>query len=59
MYFVSFQICSLFAGVHVAPFDGTGVDIVALLHLAVSTVVSCFVLVVSLNLARKHFSSTS
>ena len=37
----------------VAPFDGTCVDIVASLHLAVGTVVSCFVLVVSLGCALK------
>ena len=43
----------LFAVVHVAPFVGTGVDIVASLHLAFGTVVPCFVLVVSLNFALK------
>ena len=40
----------------VAPFDGAGVDIVASLHLkyfADGTVVSCFVLVVSLGSALK------
>ena len=36
----------------VAPFDGAGVDIVASLHLADGTVVSCFVLV-SLGSALK------
>ena len=35
----------------VVSFDGTGADIVASLHLAVGTVASCFVLVVSLNFA--------
>ena len=36
-----------------APFDGAGVDMVASLHLADSTVVSCVVLVVSLGSALK------
>ena len=40
----------------VAPFDGAGVDIVASLHLADGTVVSCFVLVVSLGSALKSNS---
>ena len=40
----------------VAPFDGIVVDIVASLHLADGTVVSCFVLVVSLGFALKNLS---
>ena len=40
----------------VAPFDGAGVDIVASLHLAHGTVVSWFVLVVSLGSALKRNS---
>ena len=43
----------LFTDVSVAPFDGTVVNIVASLHLADGTVVSCFVLVVSLDFALK------
>ena len=39
---------------------GTDVDIVASLNLAVDTVMSCFILVVSLNFAHTNFvSSTS
>ena len=37
----------------VAPLDEAGVDIVASLHLADGTVVSCFVLVVSLGFTLK------
>ena len=37
----------------VAPFDGAVVDIAASLYLADGTVVSCFVLVVSLSFALK------
>ena len=51
--FVFFLIFKLFAAVPVAPFDGAGVDIVASLHLADGTVVSWFVLVVSLGFALK------
>ena len=45
----------------VAPFEGPVVDIVASLHIADGTVVSCFVLVVSLGFALKKviISSTS
>ena len=51
--FVFFLIFKLIAAVPVAPFDGARVDIVTSLHLADCTVVSCFVLVVSLGSALK------
>ena len=59
--FVFFLMFRLFASVLIAPYDGTVVYIVASLHLADGTVVSCFVLVVSLGFALKKIiiSSTS
>ena len=56
MYFQHFRasILKLFAAVPVAPFDEAGVDIVASLHLADGTVVSCFALLVSLGFAIKR-----